>query len=79
MAVLQTTLDGVVGNIVVEQGVDKQDWGIPLDEINTFSVQSDLVRCMTPWHFFEALKSYQKDCLCAKVLEEKLMTSMSNY
>ncbi len=48
MAVLQTTLDGVVGNIVVEQGVDKQDWGIPLDEINTFSVQSDLVRCMTP-------------------------------
>jgi hypothetical protein len=71
-ALLQTRGDRVVANIVVEQGVDKIG-GIPLDEIHTFFVQGDLVCCMTPWDFFEALKSCQKDCcLCAMVLEEDI-------
>jgi hypothetical protein len=31
------------------------------------------VCCMTPWDFFEAFKAWcQKDCQCAKVLEEDI-------
>ena len=68
---LHTLVDEVVANIVVEQGVVKIG-GILLDESLTLFVRGDLVRCMIPWDFFEALKACQKDCLCAKVLEEDI-------
>jgi hypothetical protein len=54
-AILLTIVDGVVANIVVEQGVDKIGRIVLLDEIHTFFVRGDLVCCMTPWDFFEAL------------------------
>ena len=69
--VLYTLVDEVADNIVVEQGVVKIG-GILLDESLTLFVHGDLVCCMTPWDFFEALKACQKDCLCAKVLEEDI-------
>jgi hypothetical protein len=61
----------VVANIVAEQGVVKIG-GILLDESLTLFVQGDLVCCMTPWDFVEAIKACQKDCPCAKVLEEDI-------
>ena len=68
---LHTLVDEVVANIVVEQGVVKIG-GILLDESLTLFVHGDLVCCMTPWDFFEAFKACQKDCQCAKVLEEDI-------
>jgi hypothetical protein len=59
MAVLQTLVDEVVANIVVEQGVDKIG-GILLDEIHTLLVQGHLVCCMTPWDFFETFTACQR-------------------
>jgi hypothetical protein len=67
MAILQTVGNCVIISIVVEQGVDKIG-GILLDEIHTFFVQGDLVCFMTLRDLVEALKSCQKDCLCAKLL-----------
>jgi hypothetical protein len=70
--VIHTLVDEVVANIVVEQGVVKIG-GILLDESLTLYVHGDhLVCCMTPWDFFEAFKACQKDCPCAKVLEEDI-------
>jgi hypothetical protein len=70
-AVLQTLVDEVPANIVVERGADKIG-GILLDEIHSLFVQGDLVCCMTPCDFFETFKACQKDCLCAKMLEEHI-------
>jgi hypothetical protein len=70
--VLFTLVHEVAANIVVEQDVVKIG-GILLDESLTLFVHGDLlVCCMTPWDFFEAFKACQKDCQCAKVLEEDI-------
>ena len=77
-ALLQTRGDRVVANIVVEQGVDKIG-GIPLDEIHTFFVKGDLVCCMTPWDFFEALNHAKRIACVQWCWRKTFMTSMSNY
>jgi hypothetical protein len=74
--VIHALVDEVVANIVVEQGVVKIG-GILLDESLTLFVHGDLVCCMTPWDLFEAFKACQKDCLCAKVLEEDIVDDIN--
>ena len=76
MAVLQTLVDEVFANTVVEQGVDMIG-GFLLDEIHRLFVQGDLVVCcMTPWDFVETFKACQMDY--KGVGRKILMASMSN-
>ncbi len=79
MAILLLTIvDRVVTVIHVEQGVDKIGGNL-LDEIQAAFVQGDLVCCMTPWDFCEAIESCQENSRLQRCWRKTSMTSMYNY